>query len=242
MSKVLVVLSGGLDSTVLAHYHKRKMGDEVRLLTVKYGQRHVREVMEADYTAQLLKLPHDVADFTSLGDLLPGSALTDRSVMVPEGHYTAANMKVTVVPNRNMILLSIAAAVAIAHKFDYISYAAHAGDHAIYPDCREEFVQALDHTVQLADDHVVRILRPFVGITKEQIVLLGKELRVPFEHTYSCYTGRPVHCGKCGTCVERREAFHLSGVADPTEYLDRRPISQVLAEAEKQKIAADKAV
>lgn len=226
-SKVVVVVSGGLDSAVLLHTHV-KNGDEVRAISVDYGQRHRRELVFARKMTHLLQVPHVVANFSQLASILPGSSQTDEHVDVPEGHYTAETMKLTVVPNRNMILLAVAAGHAIAHKFDYISYAAHAGDHAIYPDCREEFVVALDKAIQLADEHIVRIRRPFIGLGKAEIVRRGLGLNVVFEDTYSCYTGDPVHCGKCGTCIERREAFFLAQVPDPTPYLDKRAIGEVL--------------
>src|SRR5581483_8111809 len=134
--------------------------------------------------------------------------------------YDEESMKATVVPNRNMILLSIAIGHAIAHKFEAVSYAAHAGDHAIYPDCREEFVNALEQAALLADWIPIKIMRPFVHTTKAGIVKVGDGLGVNFLSTYSCYEGGAIHCGKCGTCVERIMAFKEAGVPDPTKYLD----------------------
>ena len=156
--------------------------------------------------------------FPDSSDLLAGSALTSSEIEVPEGHYAEDNMKATVVPNRNMILLSVAAGWAISSKYDRIAYAAHSGDHAIYPDCRNEFAEALDGAIRLADWHEVSLYRPFVDMTKADIVSLGAKLGVPFEKTWSCYKGQDLHCGRCGTCVERREAFYLAGVDDPTTY------------------------
>ena len=137
-------------------------------------------------------------------------------------------MKSTVVPNRNMILLSLATAWAVSKKADSVSYAAHSGDHAIYPDCRNEFAEALDKAIRLADWQEVYLNRPFVDLTKADIVKLGSELNVPFEQTWSCYEGQEVHCGRCGTCIERREAFYLAGVEDPTEYSPEAPNLEVM--------------
>jgi 7-cyano-7-deazaguanine synthase len=150
-----------------------------------------------------------------------GSSQTDKSVPVPEGHYEEESMKQTVVPNRNMILLALAGAWAISTKSDAIAYAAHSGDHAIYPDCRPEFTEAMSDALRLCDWHEVKLMRPFLyptPMSKADIVKLGTSLGVPFELTWSCYKGGEKHCGKCGTCVERVEAFQLAGVEDPTEY------------------------
>lgn len=215
--KVVVLLSGGMDSVTLLHRHV-KAGDEVRAISFNYGQRHERELFEAAYQAGLLDVPHTVVDLTSLAKVLPGSSQTDKSVDVPEGHYSEENMKLTVVPNRNMILLSIAVGHAIAHKFDAVSFAAHAGDHAIYPDCRNEFVEALQDAVNLCDWSSIDLLRPYVNLTKSDIASNGGLLQVDYSRTWSCYVGGKLHCGKCGTCTERREAFHLAGLVDPTEY------------------------
>ncbi len=216
--KTVIVYSGGLDSTVLL-YHLLDVGHEVAALSVNYGQRHVRELKAArDITARL-GVRHETADLSALAGLLSGSALTDRSVEVPEGHYAEESMKATVVPNRNMLLLATAAAWAISLKAESVAYAAHSGDHAIYPDCRPEFTDALEQAIGLADWHRVSLLRPFVHLTKADIVKRGAALDVPFGETWSCYKGGEIHCGRCGTCVERREAFALAGVPDPTPYL-----------------------
>jgi 7-cyano-7-deazaguanine synthase len=215
--KSIVVHSGGMDSTVLL-YKLVSEGDEVKTLSINYGQRHAKEIDYARSLSEGLEVEHRVADLCSVTELLGGSALTSSEIEVPEGHYAEDNMKATVVPNRNMILLSVAAGWAISSKFVRIAYAAHAGDHAVYPDCRTEFADALNAAIGLADWHEVSLYRPFVGITKADVVKLGAELNVPFENTWSCYKGLDLHCGRCGTCVERREAFHLAEVPDPTTY------------------------
>ena len=220
--KSIVVHSGGMDSTVLL-YRLVAEGDEVKALSIDYGQRHRKEIGCARKLAEGLGVEHRVADLRSLAELLGGSALTSPEIEVPEGHYAEDNMKATVVPNRNMILLSVAAGWAISSEFDRVAYAAHAGDHAVYPDCRTEFADALDSAIRLADWREVSLCRPFVDITKSDIVKLGTVLNVPFENTWSCYKGGELHCGRCGTCVERREAFHLAGVSDPTQYGPEAP-------------------
>ena len=220
--KSVVAHSGGMDSTVLL-YKLKTEGDEVKALAMDYGQRHRKEIDFARKLAEGLGVEHRVVDLSSLSELLGGSALTSREIEVPEGHYAEDNMKATVVPNRNMILLSVAVGWAISSEFDRIAYAAHSGDHAIYPDCRNEFSDALDSAVRLADWREVSLYRPFVDLAKTDIVKLGVELAVPFEKTWSCYQGRELHCGRCGTCVERREAFYLAAVPDPTTYAPGAP-------------------
>ena len=220
--KTVLIYSGGLDSSVLL-FELIKAGHEVRALSVDYGQRHLRELDSAHALASRVGIEHRVIDLSSLGSLLLGSALTDRSVAVPAGHYTEPSMRATVVPNRNMLLLALAGAWAISLRADSVSYAAHAGDHAIYPDCRPAFADAMNHALGLADWHQVRLDRPFIGLDKADIVRRGSALSLPFEETWSCYEGGLVHCGRCATCIERREAFHLAGVTDPTTYAGDAP-------------------
>lgn len=219
----VVLLSGGLDSSVLLYHYVVGKGISVKALSVDYGQRHKREVGWAGFICKQLQdkgrdVEHKILDLGCLKSILASSSLTNRNIEVPEGHYAEESMKSTVVPNRNMILLSLASAWAISEKADFVAYAAHAGDHAIYPDCRLEFVSAMQTALFLADWHQVEIQRPFIRMSKSEIVRLGWTLRVPFELTWSCYKGGEKHCGKCGTCVERREAFSLAGVQDPTNY------------------------
>lgn len=215
--ETVLIYSGGLDSTVLL-FKLRADGHKVRALGINYGQRHGKELLAARTICADLGVEFRVADLSAIKPLLGGSSQTDDSVPVPHGHYAAETMKLTVVPNRNMVMLSVAIAWAISTKSDCVSYAAHGGDHAIYPDCREEFASALNTASLLADWHQVRIDRPFVRETKAGLVALGERFGVPFARTWSCYEGGEIHCGKCGTCVERREAFSLAGVIDPTSY------------------------
>jgi 7-cyano-7-deazaguanine synthase len=218
MPDTVVVFSGGLDSTTLL-YDLHAQGRRVAALSVNYGQRHIRELEAATTLAAKLGVPHRIADLGGLRSLFGGSSLTDPSVPVPEGHYAEESMKATVVPNRNMLLLAAAGAWAIALRADSIAYAAHGGDHAIYPDCRPEFAEAMGAALRLADWHRLTLQRPYVDWTKGRIVRRGSEVGVPFADTWSCYVGGGKHCGRCGTCVERREAFQVAGIEDPTLYL-----------------------
>lgn len=217
LQKILVVLSGGMDSTTLL-YHLKDQGHELRALGVDYGQRHRRELDAARAICDAAGIPFQVADLTALNPLMGGSALTDPSIAVPEGHYAAENMKATVVPNRNMLLIAVSLSHCVALGYDAVAYAAHAGDHTIYPDCRPEFAAVMDAAAHLCDFEPRRLLRPFVTWTKADIAARGAELGVPYDVTWTCYQGGAKHCGRCGTCVERIEAFRLGGVEDPTDY------------------------
>jgi len=225
--KTVIVYSGGLDSTVLL-YHLRQAGHELHALSVDYGQRHRCELEHAAAICEELAVPHSVADLSGLRPLLAGSSLTSPKIEVAEGHYTEETMKSTVVPNRNMILLSVATGHALSIKAGQIAYAAHSGDHAIYPDCRNEFADVMATAIKLADWEQVVLIRPFVDWTKADIVRRGAELGVPFTHTWSCYKGGALHCGRCGTCIERREAFDLANVDDPTPYAEDAPKVETL--------------
>jgi 7-cyano-7-deazaguanine synthase len=218
MKRSVLILSGGIDSTVLLA-HLLTEGREVFALSVDYGQRHRRELEAAKAICAHHGVKHQVADLRALAPLFGANALTDSHVDVPEGHYEEASMKSTVVPNRNMLLISVAASWAMSLKASSVAYGAHGGDHAIYPDCRPAFAEALDKAIRLADWHEVALERPFVGLDKAAIVRRGAELGAPLHLTWSCYVGGDRHCGKCGTCVERKEAFAKAGVADPTAYL-----------------------
>jgi 7-cyano-7-deazaguanine synthase len=219
--KTLVICSGGLDSVTLAH----KVAAErtlTRLVSFDYGQRHKKELNSARACAARLGVPHDIVDISAVGRLLTGSALTSGEA-VPEGHYAEDTMRITVVPNRNAIMLAIAFGVAAAEQADAVAAAVHGGDHFIYPDCRPDFIAAFETMQRHALDGFAKVAlyTPFVHVSKADIVREGARLRVPFAETWSCYQGGEVHCGRCGTCVERREAFDLAGVDDPTTYEDR---------------------
>jgi 7-cyano-7-deazaguanine synthase len=219
--RVVTTVSGGLDSVTLAHVLADE-GHELVALSFDYGQRHAKEIGFAARCAARLGADHRVVDLRSVGALLTGSALTDDAVAVPEGHYTDASMASTVVANRNAILLSVAVGAAVARGAGAVATAVHAGDHAVYPDCRPEFIAAIEHEARVANEGFIadgfRVLAPFVGVGKDEIVRRGAAVGVPFAETWSCYVGGAEHCGRCGTCVERREAFDLAGVPDPTTY------------------------
>jgi 7-cyano-7-deazaguanine synthase len=196
--------------------------DLLHLISFDYGQKHKKELEFAKRAADRLGAVWTLIDLSTTGltTLLGGSALTDPEILVPDGHYAAESMKVTIVPNRNAIMLAIACAAAESDDAALVGLAVHAGDHFIYPDCRPEFVAAFEAMERLAMDRSdLRIEAPFLTKTKAQIVQLGVSLGVPFDQTWSCYKGGDVHCGTCGTCVERREAFELAGVRDPTTYM-----------------------
>lgn len=218
--KTLVVCSGGLDSVSLAHKVAAEQ-ELAGLLSFDYGQRHSKELDFAGLCAQRLNVPHRIVDIREIGRGLFGSALTD-NVEVPDGHYAEDMMKVTVVPNRNAIMLAIAFGFAAARKTEAVATAVHDGDHFIYPDCRPAFIDAF----QMMQDRAlegyanIRLYTPYVNLTKADIVEDGARYGTPFAETWSCYKGGKRHCGRCGTCVERREAFYLCGHPDPTDYED----------------------
>jgi 7-cyano-7-deazaguanine synthase len=216
MNNTAVLMSGGLDSTVLAAYLK-SLGHQVRCLGIDYGQRHRCELDAAVNVANALDVPYERLDLSLLRRVLAQGSQTG-DTPVPDGHYADESMKVTVVPNRNMILLSVAAGYAITRQCNAIAYAAHAGDHTIYPDCRPEFVAACEAVLWLCDWNPVLLHAPFLKQTKAEIVGIGARIAAPMHLTWSCYKGGEQHCGKCGTCVERREAFQLAGIYDPTDY------------------------
>lgn len=221
MSLAVVTVSGGLDSVTLAHVLHAEGWDLV-CLSFDYGQRHVKEVSYAAACAERLGADHQLVDLRSVGALLSGSALTDATVAVPEGHYTDASMAATVVPNRNAVMLSVAVGAAVARGASAVATAVHAGDHPIYPDCRPAFIDAVEHEARIGNEGFIadgfRVLAPFLSVGKDEIVRRGAAVDVPFAQTWSCYVGGERHCGRCGTCVERREAFELAGVDDPTAY------------------------
>ena len=215
---MIVLLSGGLDSTVLAADLTATAPGTVETLSIDYGQRHHRELTAAATVAATLGIRHDIIDLTALAPHLARSALTNSGVDVPEGHYTEESMKATVVPNRNMIFLSLAAARAIAGGIPHLFYAAHSGDHAIYPDCRPVFVSAMETALHLCDWTDITLHAPYLHLTKADIVKIGTRLGVDYSLTWTCYRGEDRACGKCGSCTERLEAFRGAGVQDPVEY------------------------
>lgn len=224
--KSIICFSGGMDSTTLATMYL-KTGHSLGLLSFDYGQRHrTRELSAAAKVAghlaslDIAPVTLRTVDLTSVTELLTGSALTDPDYEVPDGHYTDESMRVTVVPNRNAIMANIAIGVASAAQADVIALGVHAGDHAVYPDCRPEFIRSLRQTMThaLKGFHTPRLETPFLHKSKAEIAKSAGLLKAPLHLSWSCYKGGEIHCGKCGTCVERREAFDLAKIPDPTEY------------------------
>lgn len=221
--KTLVLLSGGMDSVVALHFAAKKQ-EVIAAAGFHYGSKHNDcELACAKFQADSLHIPfYQIAlpviaeEFTS--DLL------EKGGSIPDGHYEEASMQQTVVPFRNGILLSIAAGLAESKGAEAILIAAHSGDHAIYPDCREDFLRPMAAAIRAGTYAQIELLRPFVAMSKTEIARIGHDLGVDFANTWSCYKGGKLHCGTCGTCVERREAFFLAQIPDPTNYLDSSPL------------------
>tara|TARA_Y100000593_G_scaffold13994_3_gene26184 strand:+ start:11790 stop:12446 length:657 start_codon:yes stop_codon:yes gene_type:complete len=214
--KSVVILSGGMDSTTLL-YDIKHQGDDVSALSFNYNQKHKKELEMAKATCKALKVDHKIIDLNVLNEIAP-SSLTRDDWEVPEGHYADENMKETVVPNRNMVMLSLATSYSIGVKAKYLYYGAHSGDHDIYPDCRKEFVDTLAMAILLCDWDHINLVAPYLDIDKGDIVIQGKRLGVDYSKTWTCYKGKELACGKCGSCVERLEAFAKAGIKDPVKY------------------------
>jgi len=215
-NKVVVIYSGGMDSFTVLN-RALKDGKEVYALSFDYGQRHVKELECASTVCNKLSVPHKVIDISAINQLLAGSSLTD-DIEIPEGHYEAENMKSTIVPNRNMILLSLAVGYAVSVKAEQVYYGAHAGDHAIYPDCRPEFVMKMNDVCQIANYEPVEIFSPYLNVSKTDILTDGIQMNLDYSDTWTCYNGREKACGKCGACQERLEAFTENKIVDPIAY------------------------
>lgn len=221
--KVVVLLSGGMDS-VTALYHAAAEEEVVACLSFHYGSKHNdRELLFARHHADELGLPHQTVALGFIADTFK-SDLLKTGGEIPKGHYEEQSMKQTVVPFRNGIMLAVAAGFAESQEAQGLVIAAHSGDHAIYPDCREAFMAAMADAIRLGTYAGIDLLRPFIAMDKAGIARRGAELGVDFAQTWSCYVGGEFHCGACGTCVERREAFLLAGVPDPTVYASIGPL------------------
>ncbi|MCB1225783.1 MAG: 7-cyano-7-deazaguanine synthase QueC [Verrucomicrobiales bacterium] len=224
--KTLVLLSGGMDS-VTALYWARREHEVVAALSFDYGSKHnTKEIGAAAWHCDHLGgLWHDVVRLPFVDELFE-SDLLQSGGEVPDGHYAEETMKRTVVPFRNGIMLAIACGLAESRGAEGVIIAAHAGDHAIYPDCREPFMQGMAAAMREGTYARIELLRPFIDLDKTGIARMGAELGVDYGRTWSCYKGGELHCGTCGTCVERREAFAQAGVADPTPYLAEPPLPE----------------
>jgi len=221
--KVVALVSGGMDSVVALH-HAAGSHEILAAVSFHYGSKHNdREIPFAKWHAKLLGIPHLVIPLGFIGDHFESDLLA-KGGEIPKGHYEEQSMKKTVVPFRNAIMLSIAAGFAESREANGLVIAAHSGDHAIYPDCREDFLRSMGDAIRLGTYAEVELLRPFIAMTKADIARSGQGMGVDFSKTWSCYVGGDTHCGECGTCVERREAFLVADVPDPTEYLSTGPL------------------
>lgn len=217
MKDSILILSGGLDSTTLLYDYK----DRIALaISFDYGSNHnAKEIPFARMHCERLGIKHLVIPLEFMGQYFRSSLLSGDDA-IPEGHYADENMKSTVVPFRNGIMLAVAIGMAESNNLQYVMMANHGGDHTIYPDCRPEFVDAFDQAAHAGTYNGVRLLSPYCNMTKGQIAARGKQLGIDYAETWSCYRGGDRHCGKCGTCVERKEALAAAGIEDPTEYED----------------------
>lgn len=215
MKNSVIIVSGGMDSITLLYDHK----DEIALgISFDYGSNHnAREIPFAKMHCERLGIKHITINLDFMHQYFK-SSLLDGAEAIPEGHYADDNMKSTVVPFRNGIMLSIAIGIAESNNLDQVFIANHGGDHTIYPDCRPEFINAIDAAATAGTYNNVKVVAPYTKITKSDIARIGKKLGIDYTETWSCYKGGEVHCGKCGTCVERKEALAESGIEDKTIY------------------------
>lgn len=215
MKDSVIIVSGGLDSITLLY---DKAETIALAISFDYGQNHSKkELPYAEYHCQKLGIPHITIPLTFMHQYFK-SSLLEGAEAIPEGHYEEENMKSTVVPFRNGIMLAIATGIAESHELKRVYIANHGGDHTIYPDCRPEFIDVMDKATSAGTFVDVRVEAPYTNISKADIVRRGTALGIDYAKTWSCYKGSEIHCGKCGTCVERKEAFADAGVEDPTEY------------------------
>ncbi|MCM1438999.1 MAG: 7-cyano-7-deazaguanine synthase QueC [Roseburia sp.] len=211
----VIILSGGMDSVTLLHNRHR---DIALAVTFDYGANHnAREIECAKRNCEMLGIEHIIIPLSFIHDYFKSSLLSGADA-IPNGHYAADNMKSTVVPFRNGIMLAIACGIAESRGLSNVLIANHAGDHTIYPDCRESFIDAMNRAMLAGTYNGVSIIAPYTNIDKTHIAMIGREIGVDYSMTYSCYKGGEHHCGKCGTCVERREAMRDAGINDPTIY------------------------
>ena len=215
MKNSVIIVSGGMESITLLYDHK----DEIALgISFDYGSNHnAREIPFAKMHCERLGIKHITINLDFMHQYFK-SSLLDGAEAIPEGHYADDNMKSTVVPFRNGIMLSIAIGIAESNNLDQVFIANHGGDHTIYPDCRPEFINAIDAAATAGTYNNVKVVAPYTKITKSDIARIGKKLGIDYTETWSCYKGGEVHCGKCGTCVERKEALAEAGIEDKTIY------------------------
>ena len=221
--KVVVLLSGGLDSVTALH-HMAATEKVVAALSFDYGAKHnSRELPCAADQCRSLRIPNRIVPLSFMAENFTSDLLKSGGT-IPDGHYEEQSMKKTVVPFRNGIFLSFGTGYAESLGADAIAIAAHAGDHTIYPDCREDFLSPMSQAMEKGTYAKIKLLRPFVSMDKTSIVRRGVELKIDYARTWSCYKGGILHCGTCGTCIERREAFLNASVTDPTAYVTTPPL------------------
>jgi 7-cyano-7-deazaguanine synthase len=216
VQKIVVIFSGGMDSFTVLNL-AAKAGHDIYALSFDYGQRHKKELDYASRACLALGINHKIIDISAINELIAGSSLTS-DIAVAEGHYAEESMLTTVVPNRNMILLSMAVGYAVSIGAGQVYYGAHSGDHDIYPDCRPEFVARMNEVCAIANYQSVEIVTPFLRDSKTTILTAGLDMGLDYNLTWTCYNGRDLACGKCGACQERLEAFAENKVDDPLEY------------------------
>lgn len=215
MKDSVIIVSGGMDSITLLYDKK----DEIALgISFDYGSNHnAKEIPFAEMHCKRLGIKHLTINLDFMHQYFKSSLLQGAEA-IPEGHYADENMKSTVVPFRNGIMLSIAIGIAESNQLKKVLIANHGGDHTIYPDCRPQFIQAIDAAANAGTFVNVRVEAPYTNITKGDIARIGKRLGLDYTETWSCYKGGEKHCGKCGTCIERKEALQEAGIHDATEY------------------------
>ena len=215
MKDSIIILSGGMDSTTMLYEYK----DEIALaLSFNYGSNHnEKELYFARLHCDRLDIPHIIIPLEFIHDYFH-SSLLEGAGAIPEGNYDDENMRSTVVPFRNGIMLASAAGMAESRGLKRLMMANHSGDHAIYPDCRQTFVDAMNQAIKAGTYEGIELFTPYTGITKADIARRGKALGIDYAETWSCYKGGEKHCGKCGTCTERKEALKEAGIEDTTEY------------------------
>ena len=212
MSSVLVVYSGGLDSYTLLNKAIKKF-DYVEAITFNYGQKHNKEIEYAKSNCAKLNINHEIVNL-DLKNILANSALVG-DIEIPEGNYDKEKMKQTIVPNRNMIMISVAASLVIKNNIEYLWYAAHSGDHEIYPDCRPEFIDKMAAVLEICDYHKIKFEAPFQNFSKSEIVKTGLAMGLDYSKAWTCYEGKEKPCGKCSACLERALSFKANNTKDP---------------------------
>lgn len=215
MKDSVIIVSGGMDSITMLYEFK----DCIALgISFDYGSNHnAREIPYAKLHCERLGIRHITINLGFVHRYFR-SSLLEGSDAIPEGNYNEENMKSTVVPFRNGIMLAIVAGIAESNQLRRVMMANHGGDHTIYPDCRPEFVNAMSAATKAGTFEMVEVWAPYTDISKADIARRGNALSIDYAETWSCYKGGKKHCGKCGTCRERKVALHEAGIADTTEY------------------------